>query len=165
MTAEPDASTAKIRERREPPERRRRLLHALFIGALSPRRHTQRRGDDSHSQLHDLHEARWLAVAMLIMLLSVGDAMLTVRLLDLGAIEVNPVMATMLSHSSPAFAYLKVALTALGVIILVVMARLRAFGRLPVSVVLYAILGLYGALIAYELWLLEALEKASTGPT
>ena len=59
---------------------------------------------------------------------------------------------------SPAFAYLKVVLTAFGVTMLVVMARLRAFGRLPVSAVLYVILALYGALIAYELWLLDTLE-------
>ena len=158
MTAETDAATAKMGERRARPERRRRLLHALFIGGLSPRRHAQRRDDEGLLQLHDLHDARWLAVAILIMLLSVADAILTMRLMDLGAIEVNPLMAAVLDHGSPAFAYLKVALTALGVTILSVMARLSAFGRLPVSVVLYVILGLYGSLIAYEVWLLDALE-------
>jgi hypothetical protein len=69
-------------------------------------------------------------------------------------------MARLLDQGSPSFAWLKVALTALGVIVLTVMARLRAFGRLPVSVVLYLILGLYTALIAYEFWLLELLETA-----
>ena len=36
-------------------------------------------------------------------------------------------------------------------------ARIRAFGRIPVGVFLYSVLALYGALIAYEFSLLNAL--------
>jgi hypothetical protein len=160
MTVDTQAPAPPARERRERPDRRHRLLHALFVGGLKPRRHAHRRGAEGQHRVVDMHDARWLAVAMLIMLLSVGDAFLTLRLMGLGAVEVNPLMARLLDQGSPAFAWLKVALTALGVIVLTVMARLRAFGRLPVSVVLYLILGLYTALIAYEFWLLELLETA-----
>ena len=137
------------------------MLHALFVGGLTPRRRAHRRGVEGHLNALDVHEARWLAVAMLIMLLSLCDAILTLQLMDLGAVEVNPLMAAMLEHGSPAFAYLKVALTAVGVFVLTVMARLRAFGRLPVGLVLYSILGVYGALITYEFWLLDRLQGLS----
>ena len=159
MTAESDAQAADaLQERREVPERRRRLIHALFVGGLTPRRRAHRRTAEGHPRLHDLHEARWLGVAMLIMLLSVADAMLTLELMHLGAVEVNPLMAVFLDGGSPGFAYLKVVLTAVGVIVLTVMARVQAFGRVPVGLVLYGVLGLYVGLIAYEYWLLQALQ-------
>ena len=157
MTVESDAVHWSARDRRESPERRRREIHALFVGSLHPRRRAHRRGGD-HRHVLDLHEARWLGVAMLIMLMSVGDAFLTLRLLDLGAVEVNPLMALLLDHGSDGFAYLKVALTSAGVIVLTVMARFHAFGRLPVGLILYLILGVYGSLIGYEFWLLRLLD-------
>jgi hypothetical protein len=147
-------------ERREAPDRRRRLIHALFVGGLTPRRRAHRRGGESQSVVLDLHEARWLGVAMLIMLLSVADAMLTLEVMHLGAVEVNPVMALFLDSGTPAFAYMKVALTGIGVTVLTIMARLHAFGRVPVGVVLYAILALYIGLIVYEYWLLQVLQRA-----
>ena len=37
------------------------------------------------------------------------------------------------------------------------LARIRAFGRIPVGAFLYVVLAIYGALIAYELRLLDML--------
>lgn len=160
MTADLDSSRNAPRERREAQDRRQRDVHSLFLGALNPRRRAHRRGDEHPHRVLDLHEARWLAVAMLIMLLSVADAFLTLRLIELGATEANPLMAVLLDDGTAGFAYLKVALTAAGVIVLSIMARLRAFGRIPVSLLLYLILGVYGTLITYEFWLLETLDAA-----
>ena len=156
MSPETDARTDAAVERREAPDRRRRLIHALFVGGLTPRRRSHRRSVEPHPVL-DLHEARWLGVAMLIMLLSAADAMLTLELLHLGAVEINPIMAMALD--GPGFAYVKVALTGVGVTILTVMARIHAFGRVPVGLVLYVVLGLYVGLIAYEYWLLQVLQR------
>ena len=94
---------------------------------------------------------------MLILLMSVADALLTLRLIDLGAVEVNPLMAVLLAGNTAAFAYLKVGLTGAGVVVLTVMARLHVFGRVPVGLMLYAVLGVYGALIVYEYGMLETL--------
>jgi len=41
-------------------------------------------------------------------------------------------------------------------VLLTQLARLRAFGRIPVGVLLYLVLAIYGALIAYEFGLLNA---------
>jgi len=43
------------------------------------------------------------------------------------------------------------------VLLLTQLARIRAFGYIPVGVFLYLVLGIYGALILYELNLLEVL--------
>jgi uncharacterized protein DUF5658 len=161
MTADTEVPAPVDRDRRAASDRRRRLLYALFIGGLAPRRRGHRREFGAHRHALDLHEARWLAVAIVIMLLSVADAFLTLRLMDLGAIELNPLMARVLDDGSPAFAFLKVTLTGLGVVLMSVLARIRAFGRVPVGLLLYGILALYAALIAYEFCLLESLQAAS----
>lgn len=160
MPPDTDARTDAPQDRREAPDRRRRLIHALFVGGLTPRRRSHRRGGEIQQGVHDLHDARWLGVAMLIMLLSVADAMLTLEVMHLGAVEMNPVMALFLENGSPAFAYMKVALTAIGVTVLTIMARIHAFGRVPVGLVLYGILALYVGLIVYEYWLLQVLQRA-----
>jgi hypothetical protein len=49
----------------------------------------------------------------------------------------------------------KILLTVFGVLILTQLARLRAFGRLPVGVLLYTVLGLYALLLVYEYRLLN----------
>ena len=55
------------------------------------------------------------------------------------------------------FAAWKMALTSGGVVLLILLARMRAFGRVPVALILYGVLFGYVALVGYELWLLEHL--------
>jgi hypothetical protein len=147
------------RDRREIRQRRRRTWYSLLLGNFAPRRRHPRRFDESHLASVDLHERRWLFVASAILLLSALDAALTLRLLERGATEANPLMAMVIGEHEQ-FAAWKLALTGVGVVLLTLVARLRAFGRLPVSLILYAVLVLYGALIAYEIWLFFRLAPA-----
>jgi hypothetical protein len=103
----------------------------------------------------DWHHPQWLAVAMLIVLFSCADAFLTLMLIDRGAYEVNPLMAPLVGGSALAFAMVKIGLTSGGVILLTLLARMKAFGRLPVSLLLYTVLAGYGVLIVYEYRLLQ----------
>ena len=104
----------------------------------------------------DWHHPQWLAVSMLIVIGSCTDALLTLVLVERGiAVEANPLMAPLVGHSALTFALVKVVLTAGGVLLLTQLARLRAFGRIPVGVFLYLVLGIYGALITYEISLLD----------
>ncbi len=143
--------------RRSGSERRRSILGALLHGSFKRRRRQVRRASDRHPAAIDWHHPLWLAVAVLILLLCVGDAFLTLTLISLGAEELNPMMEPLVLGSGPAFALWKMGLTSAGVIVLVILARLRAFGRIPVGVLLYAILAGYIVLIAYEFWLLESI--------
>ena len=104
------------------------------------------------------HEfAMTLSIAILIVMFSGIDALLTLMLVERGAYEANPMMAPLVGGSAVAFTLVKIGLTAGGVVLLTQLARLRAFGRIPVGVLLYTVLGIYGALIAYEFGLLNAL--------
>jgi hypothetical protein len=142
-------------ERRRASDRRKRTLYSLAYGSFNPRRRSPRRIDARSLRDLDWHHPIWLAVAMIIVLLSCVDAALTLSLMAHGAYEVNPLMAPIVGGSAFVFTVVKVGLTAGGVILLTLAARMRAFGRIPVSFFLYAVLIGYGTLIVYELKLLE----------
>jgi anti-sigma factor RsiW len=144
-------------EERRRGDRRQRLLHALIHGGLRPRRRSPRRAGDHGVSAVDWHHAQWLAIAVLIVVFSCSDALLTLMLIERGAYEVNPLMRPLIGGSALAFTLVKVGLTAVGVVLLTLMARLRAFGRIPVGALLYSLLTVYGALIFYEFRLLNAL--------
>jgi len=150
--ATPDDSAI---DRRREPDRRKRTLRALFYGSFNPRRRNSRREGDRSVSGVDWHDPQWLAVAMLIVLFSCVDAFLTLTLIDHGAYEVNPFMAPLVGGSALAFALVKIGLTAGGVVMLTILARMRVFGQVPVSLLLYTVLLSYGVLLVYEFRLLQ----------
>ena len=142
-------------DRRSTPDRRKRTLYSLIYGSFNPRRREARRTDARSLRDLDWHQPQWLAVAMLITVLSCVDAALTLTLIEHGAYEVNPFMAPIVGGSALVFTLVKVGLTAGGVVLLTLAARMRAFGKIPVSFLLYGVLLGYGVLVVYELRLLE----------
>ena len=143
-------------ERRRSPDRRQRFFYSLLYGSFNPRRRSARRTDARSLRDLDWHHPQWLAVAMLIVVLSCVDAALTLSLISHGAYEVNPIMAPIVGGSALVFTLIKVGMTAGGVVLLTLAARMRAFGKIPVSFLLYAVLIGYGTLVVYEVKLLEA---------
>ncbi len=139
-------------------ERRSQVLRALVQGSLRPRRRGPRRLNERALTAVDWHHPQWLAVGMLIVLLSCLDALLTLSLIahDV-ADEWNPLMAPLVGGSALRFAAIKIGLTAGGVVVLTQLACLRAFGRVPAGMLLYGVLALYGVLVGYEYWLLRSL--------
>ena len=81
--------------------------------------------------------------------------MLTLNLLRRGASEINPFMAWLLSINHDLFFFTKLALTAMGVIILVAYKNFRLFNYVKAGHVLYAFLVGYALLVKYELTLLS----------
>jgi hypothetical protein len=141
--------------RRQGMDRRVRSLRSLIYGNFQPRRRYPRRTGPARLRDLDWHHPQWLAVGMLIVVLSCVDAGLTLVLLAHGAYEVNPFMERLIGDSTLAFTLVKIGLTAGGVVLLTLLARMRAFGGIPVSLVLYLVLAGYGALIFYEVRLLN----------
>jgi hypothetical protein len=133
------------------------VLRALLHGSFNPRRRGPRRVDERALSAVDWHHPQWLAIAMLIVVSSCIDALLTLMLVERGAYEANPLMAPLVGGSGLVFAAVKIGLTAGGVVLLTQLARVRAFGRISVGVLLYTVLAIYSALIVYEFGLLNAL--------
>lgn len=146
-------------DRRLPADRRRRTLHALVHGSFNPRRRGSRRDGEQSLSAVDWHHPQWLAVAILTLIMCVADALLTITLLQRGAYEANPFMEPLVHGSGLAFASIKFGLTAGGLVVLILLARVRLFRKFPVAAILYGLLLIYGVLIGYELWLLETLSE------
>jgi hypothetical protein len=142
-------------QRKAPVERRTSILGALWRSSFARRRLAPRRGTDRHPVITDWFEPQWLATAIIILLLSTADALLTLRLISLGASEVNPLMEPLVHGSGHGFALWKFGLTAFGVILLTLLARMRILGGIAVGSILYVVLCGYLVLVGYELWLLR----------
>jgi hypothetical protein len=150
-----DAETPPFVERRSKQAQRRRTTLLSFLrGGLIPRRRAGRRTGDHDSPI-DWHDPYLLFLSLAILLLSVTDAFLTVTLLADGAIEANPLLALILNKHPQLFAAVKMALTGLSVVVLVAVARTRLFGMISARVLFQGLVLAYGALIAYELWLVS----------
>lgn len=141
-------------ERRTKIDRRRSVFRSLWHGNFARRRHAPRRSFERHAAVTDWFHPQWLAVALTVLLLSVADAFLTLTLIAHGAIEVNPLMDPLVRGSGHGFAFWKIGLTSVGVVILTLLARLRVWGQ-TVGSILYLALAGYAALVIYELFLLR----------
>lgn len=131
------------------------MARALVYGSFNPRRLGPRRTGEQSLASIDWHHPWWLAIATLILALCASDAVLTVVLISRGAYELNPFLAPLMGGSGVLFVVVKLGLTGIGVILLTLLARARAFGRMPVAILLYGVLVGYGVLVAYELRLLD----------
>jgi len=151
----PKIDPALVANRRSMRDRRQQIIRALIHGSFNPRRRGPRREQEASIVSVDWHHPQWLAVAMTILLLSCSDAVLTLLLLERGAYELNPFMAPLVHWSTTAFVACKIGLTAGGVIFLTILAHVRAFGRLHVGTMLYAVVVGYAVLVIYEAWLLD----------
>jgi Domain of unknown function (DUF5658) len=156
MKSTNSAGNATTPDRRRHPDRRLRLWFSVCYGSFNPRRRAppRRLGDSRYHPL-DWHAAPLLAVAIGILLLCVVDAFLTLELLQRGAVEVNPLMAQLVYRHVAAFAAVKMAMTSLGILLMVVLARHRFLRLLRVEWVLYLMLTGYAVLISYEIWMLK----------
>jgi hypothetical protein len=143
-------------EQRRLSDRRQRVLWSIAYGSFNARRRRPpRRLNDARYHSLDWHSAHLLAVSIGILLLCVGDAVLTLTLMSYGAVEVNPVMA-MLVHGSPAvFTALKMAITGISVMLLVFLARYRFMRFVKVELILYGALAGYMILIRHEFRMLQ----------
>jgi len=149
--------TTSPEKRRDTDDRRSQTLLSLALGSFKRRRHGPRRGLDASLAVTDWYAPQWLAAALLILILCVADALITLTLLNHGAREANPLMDMIVHGDGLRFAAWKFGLTAGGVVLLVLLARVRAFGRLPVSTLLYGVLVIYLCLVCYEFQLLRRL--------
>lgn len=109
---------------------------------------------ERHVVVTDWFHAQWLGASILILLLCTVDAILTLTLIGRGAVELNPVMDSLVHGTGHSFALVKFGLTAFGVVMLTILARLRLFGR-AIGYLLYLVLTGYVVLVGYELFLLR----------
>jgi len=127
-------------------------IKSLFIYG---RRKNFRRQDDKYkSSYFDQYSSAIFVAIVLILLLSIIDALLTLFLIDRGASEINPIMAYFLKFGPYTFMSVKYFLTCYSVIILLIfnnifLRKIKIYTR---SLFSYAI-GMFMIVIGWELFL------------
>ncbi len=150
------AGSREALDRRTRPDRRQRIWWSLLYGSVRPRRRRPaRRVQDGRFHVLDWHATHLWAVSIFILILSVVDAFLTLKLLSDGAVEVNPFMRLFVQGNVAVFAGLKMTITGVGVALMVLLAGYRFMRVLKVEVILYCILAAYLVLIGHEMGMLR----------
>ncbi len=132
-------------------DRRDFSWRTVLYGFARSRRHAHRRVADDDVIFLDWHHPWLFFLATGTMLLSCADAFLTLQLINLGMIEVNPVMNAAMAHSTAMFTSIKLAMTAFGILVLVFLAKARFLNRFRTGVFLTGFFSFYACLVCYEL--------------
>ena len=142
--------TESLPESRDRETRRQLSWRTVFYGFIRSRRRRTRRGDEGEPLYTDWHHPWLFFLATGTMLLSCMDAFFTLQLLDRGAVEVNPIMAIVISKSTLTFAVTKLLLTGLGILMLVFLSRWKIFNLMRTGIVLTIFFSFYACLVCYE---------------
>ena len=142
-----DRRSGKHRRSREMPEAK-----SLFIYV---RRKNIRRQDDKHRIFYfDQYSSALFAAIIFILFLNIIDVLLTLLLVDCGAVEMNPVMAYFLNFGHLTFMSVKYFFACFSVIVLLIFNNvfLRGIKIYTRSLFSYAI-GMFMAVVAWQLYL------------
>ncbi len=145
--ATPSAAT----EQRISVDRRQFSWRTVFYGFALSRRHVHRREIDNEVIFLDWHHPWLFFLATGTMLLSCADAFLTLQLINLGMVEANPVMNAIMSQSTLLFTSTKLAMTGVGILVLVFLAKAHFMNRLRTGLFLTIFFSFYACLVCYEL--------------
>ena len=149
-----DSKDAQIAiERRDRYDRRIPSFKGFIYGLFLTRRRGPRRAENFLSHHTDWYDVKLLVLALSLLLLSCIDAAMTMKLLSMGAIELNPIMDQLLKQGTKYFVGIKIAVTALCIIVLVAHNRFKIFRTIRVDVILITAVFIYLGLVTYEFYL------------
>ena len=140
-----------IAEQRTGIDRRQFSWRTVALGFVLSRRHALRRESDEEVIFLDWHHPWLFFLATGTMLLSCADAFLTLQLIELGMIEANPVMSAIMAHGTSVFTSTKLAMTAVGILMLVFLAKARFLNPVRTGLFLTMFFSFYACLVCYEL--------------
>jgi hypothetical protein len=143
-------------EQREKADRRRQPTSPW--GCLPPagrRRACRRAAERALPHFVDRFSFDVLAFVLMLVAASLVDAVLTIRLIEAGGEEINPVMAHLLNRGLVPFFLGKYVLTVVGLPLMVIFKNQYLFRtRLRVGHLIPALVALYAVLIGYQIFLM-----------
>ncbi|WP_420885411.1 DUF5658 family protein [Candidatus Scalindua japonica] len=127
-------------------------LRYLFFGR---RKTIRRRTDHQESYFLDHFSVRVFSIIIVIILLSVTDAMLTLHLISKGAAEINPIMEHFLQYGTLPFLTAKYLLTTASVTLLLIYKNVHIFGtKIRAKYLFILILLIFISVVLWELYLI-----------
>lgn len=140
-----------VDDKRDDAERRAFSWRTVFYGFALSRRREHRRDVDDEVVFMDWHHPWLFFLATGTMLLSCADAFLTLQLINLGMVEINPVMNAIMAQGTLLFTSTKLAMTGFGILVLVFLAKAKFLNRYRVGAFLTVLFSSYACLVCYEL--------------
>jgi hypothetical protein len=147
-------------ERRRCQDRREEEIPIFSKYWLTGRRGSFRREEDRliYDKL-DRHSAKTLAIILTIIMLSILDAIFTLKLMNEGATELNPIMAYYLNLGPMVFFGVKYSLTCASVLLVFFNQHVYIFKNRVQMKVLYLVLIIpYALVVQWELYLLFSIH-------
>ncbi len=145
------------KERRSGVDRRRQGRAPLRFLIAGGRRTQGRRYEDRQRMIcFDRYRQSHFSIIALILFFSLMDALLTLELINRGAIELNPIMAFYLGIDPRMFLLVKYGLTSAGVIILLLFNNfvMKPF-RVRVGTLLYLVLAAFLGVFSWQVFLIH----------
>ncbi len=152
------AARAVPADRRDGHDRRRHSWRTVTYCGLHGRGRRRQARRRDHSYYLDHYDGRLVLTGLLVLLLSCVDALFTLTLLNKGAYEANYLMARLLEIGHQPFVITKVAVTAAGVLFLLMHAHFRILRVTSGKTMLLFLAGVYGLLIAWEILLIGVIR-------
>ena len=142
-------------ERRSGQDRRQKPIPFFKLLLFKGKRRTLRRAEDRKQiVVLDRYHPPLLASILIVLGLSLADAVLTLILLERGAVELNPVMRYYLDHGPMVLVIVKYGLTALAVLIMVVLGAIIST-RYRIGALMITFCGfIFGTVVIWQLYLL-----------
>ena len=122
----------------------------VVYGVLRFNRRAGRRREDADLPFIDWHHPWLLFLSLSIMIMCCADAFMTLMLIERGMVEINPVMAYLLTQGITEFAVVKLALTGIGIVVLVFLARFHFINRFRSGLFLTFFFSVYSCLVCYQ---------------
>jgi hypothetical protein len=144
-------------EKRSGRDRRKQplsIVKNIFHGGL---RSSSRRAEDRRGiTIFDRYSTSLFISIMIVLSLSLLDALLTLILLSRGATELNPVMDYYLRHGPEVFLIVKYGLTAFSIFLIFLLNDvLKARYGLGTGTVLHLFAAVFGSVVVWQLYLLS----------
>lgn len=133
-----------------------RGINLKSLGFGGRRQHLRRKEDMQKYFSLDRYSQSIFAAIVLILFLSVVDALLTLFLIENGAFEVNPVMAYYLKVGPYSFLAVKYGLTIIGVFVFLLLRNiyLRPL-KMYTGTLLYVVIAVFVTVVAWQLYLIS----------
>jgi hypothetical protein len=145
-------------ERRSQSDRRRHSWRTVTYCGLRGRGRRRLARRDGYSYYLDWYEPRLVFTGVAVLTMSALDALFTLDLLARGAHEANYFMARLLDIGIEVFVWSKLAITAIGVLFLLMHANFYVLGAVSGKRLLQFAVPVYGLLIAYEITLKATMQ-------
>ncbi len=156
MNSKGGVQTDWCEERRSGNDRRRQGgIHLRFLLSGGRRVNGRRYEDRQRMLLFDRYQQSHFSIIVLILFFSVMDALLTLFLINRGAIELNPIMAFYLGVGPYVFLFVKYGLTCAGVILLLLVRNvfLKTI-RVHAGILLYLVLAAFLGVVSWQIYLI-----------